>query len=38
VLTNPREDDDVPPRQFSFEYSFWSHDPKDANFVGQKEV
>lgn len=38
LLTNPKEDDDVPPRQFSFDYSFWSHNSEDKNYVGQQAV
>eukprot|EP00038_Savillea_parva_P009268 m.182364 g.182364 ORF g.182364 m.182364 type:complete len:1142 (+) comp15512_c0_seq1:275-3700(+) len=38
ILTNPREDDDLPPRKFSFEYSFWSHGKRDAHYTTQADV
>lgn len=38
ILVNPKEDDDVPPRQFSFDYSFWSHDCTASNFADQVMV
>lgn len=27
-----------PPREFTFDYSFWSHNPKDSHFVTQQDV
>lgn len=37
TLINTKEPFDIP-RTFSFDHSFWSHNPDDAHFVNQEQV
>lgn len=36
-ISNPH-DPDAEPREYAYNYSYWSHNPADEHFASQKEV
>ena len=39
TISNPKPGPkDQHTKSFNFDHSYWSHDPKDANFASQKKV